>query len=95
MNFHTAKLLRQLMIERGLDPDEDDGVNAGGALRLHSREVVDDTLLEAATPEEIQRALRERRAREAMEAAEAAKKKPEPDPAKKKPQPDPKKPPQP
>lgn len=78
MNFHTAKLLRQLMIERGLDPDEGDTVNAGGALRLHAREVVDDTLLEATTPEEIQRALRERRAREAAEAgAEAAKKKPQ------------------
>jgi ankyrin repeat protein len=51
MNKHTAKLLREQMIARGLDTS-DDGVDLGGAIRS---EIDDDTEVDADNPSEIQR----------------------------------------
>jgi ankyrin repeat protein len=51
MNLHTAKLLRDLMVERGMDAS-DKGVNRGGAIK---DELVLDDELEAQNPSEIQR----------------------------------------
>jgi len=51
MNLHTAKLLRELMVERGMDAS-DKGVNRGGALK---DELALDEDLEAQNPSEIQR----------------------------------------
>jgi len=53
MNLHTAKLLRELMTERGMDTT-DKGVNRGGAIK---DEVVTDDELDAQNPSEIQRKL--------------------------------------
>jgi ankyrin repeat protein len=51
MNLHTAKLLRELMVARGMDAS-DKGVNRGGAIK---DELVLDEELEAQNPSEIQR----------------------------------------
>jgi ankyrin repeat protein len=51
MNKHTAKLLREQMVARGLDT-KDEGVDLGGAIR---GEVEDDTEVDANNPSEIQR----------------------------------------
>jgi ankyrin repeat protein len=53
MNLHTAKLIRELMVSRGLDAS-DTGVSRGGALR---DDLVVDEELEAQNPSEIQRKL--------------------------------------
>jgi ankyrin repeat protein len=53
MNLHTAKLLRNLMVERGLDAS-DQGTNRGGALR---DELVLEDELESQNPSEVQRKL--------------------------------------
>jgi ankyrin repeat protein len=53
MNLHTAKLLRELMTERGMDAT-DKGVNRGGALK---DELALDEELDAQNPSEIQRKL--------------------------------------
>jgi hypothetical protein len=53
MNLHTAKLIRELMVSRGLDAS-DKGVSRGGALR---DDLVVDEELEAQNPSEIQRKL--------------------------------------
>jgi len=53
MNLHTAKLLRELMTERGMDAS-DKGVNRGGALK---DELALDEELDAQNPSEIQRKL--------------------------------------
>jgi hypothetical protein len=55
MNLHTAKLLRELMVARGLDAS-DEGTKRGGALRDNL--VVQDEL-DAQNPSEIQRKLLE------------------------------------
>jgi ankyrin repeat protein len=55
MNLHTAKLLRELMVARGLDAS-DEGTSRGGALRDNL--VVEDEV-EAQNPSEIQRKLLE------------------------------------
>jgi hypothetical protein len=55
MNLHTAKLLRELMVARGLDAS-DEGTKRGGALRDNL--VVPDEL-DAQNPSEIQRKLLE------------------------------------
>jgi ankyrin repeat protein len=55
MNLHTAKLLRDLMIARGLDAS-DEGTSRGGALRDNL--VVEDEI-EAQNPSEVQRKLLE------------------------------------
>jgi hypothetical protein len=51
MNLHTAKLLRELMIARGLDAS-DQGTNRGGALR--DSLALDDEI-NAQNPSEVQR----------------------------------------
>ena len=51
MNKHTAKLIREQMIARGLDT-RDEGADLGGAIR---GEVEDDTEVDANNPSEIQR----------------------------------------
>jgi ankyrin repeat protein len=51
MNKHTAKLIREQMIARGLDT-KDDAADLGGAIR---GEVEDDTEVDASNPSEIQR----------------------------------------
>jgi ankyrin repeat protein len=51
MNKHTAKLIREQMIARGLDT-RDEGADLGGAIR---GEVEDDTDVDANNPSEIQR----------------------------------------
>jgi ankyrin repeat protein len=51
MNLHTAKLLRELMVARGLDAS-DEGTNRGGALRDNL--VLEDEV-EAQNPSEVQR----------------------------------------
>ena len=51
MNLHTAKLLRELMVARGLDAN-DDGVSRGGALR---DDLVIEEEIESQNPSEIQR----------------------------------------
>ncbi len=53
MNLHTAKLLRELMVARGLDAN-DEGTNRHGALRDNL--VLDDEI-ESQNPSEIQRKL--------------------------------------
>ncbi|MEO8259934.1 MAG: ankyrin repeat domain-containing protein [Acidobacteriota bacterium] len=53
MNLHTAKLLRDLMVARGLDAS-DEGTSRGGALRDNL--VIDDEI-EAQNPSEVQRKL--------------------------------------
>jgi ankyrin repeat protein len=55
MNLHTAKLLRELMVARGLDAS-DTGANRGGALldTVNAEEELD-----AQNPSEVQRKLRE------------------------------------
>ncbi len=53
MNLHTAKLIREMMVSRGLDAS-DKGVSRGGALR---DDLVVDDELEAQNPSEIQRKL--------------------------------------
>jgi hypothetical protein len=55
MNLHTAKLLRDLMVARGLDAS-DQGTSRGGALQDNL--VVEDEI-EAQNPSEIQRKLLE------------------------------------
>jgi len=55
MNLHTAKLLRDLMVARGLDAS-DEGTSRGGALRDNL--VVEDEI-EAQNPSEVQRKLLE------------------------------------
>jgi len=55
MNLHTAKLLRELMVARGLDAS-DEGTSRGGALR--DSLVVEDEI-EAQNPSEFQRKLLE------------------------------------
>jgi ankyrin repeat protein len=55
MNLHTAKLLRELMVVRGLDAT-DQGVSRGGALR---DDLVIDDELDAQNPSEVQRKLLE------------------------------------
>ena len=55
MNLHTAKLLRELMVARGLDAS-DQGTSRGGALKDNL--VVEDEI-EAQNPSEIQRKLLE------------------------------------
>jgi ankyrin repeat protein len=61
MNKHTAKLLRDLMIARGLDVS-DKGTNIGGAIR---GDVEDENQLDAQNPSEIQeRLLEQQRKRE-------------------------------
>ncbi|MGE0445435.1 MAG: ankyrin repeat domain-containing protein [Vicinamibacterales bacterium] len=59
MNKHTARLLRELMTERGLDTT-DSGTNIGGALRENG---VADDLLDADDPAEVQRRLIEEQQR--------------------------------
>jgi ankyrin repeat protein len=51
MNKHTAKLIREQMVARGLDT-KDDAADLGGAIR---GEVEDETEVEANNPSEIQR----------------------------------------
>jgi ankyrin repeat protein len=51
MNLHTAKLLRELMVARGLDAS-DEGTNRGGALRDNL--VLEDEV-DAQNPSEVQR----------------------------------------
>ena len=53
MNLHTAKLLRELMVARGLDAS-DEGTSRGGALRDNLN--VEDEI-EAQNPSEVQRKL--------------------------------------
>jgi ankyrin repeat protein len=53
MNLHTAKLLRELMTDRGMDAS-DKGVNRGGAIK---DEFATDEELDAQNPSEIQRKL--------------------------------------
>jgi len=53
MNLHTAKLLRELMVARGMDAS-DKAVNRGGAIK---DELALDEELEAQNPSEIQRKL--------------------------------------
>jgi ankyrin repeat protein len=53
MNLHTAKLLRELMVARGLDAS-DQGTSRGGALRDNL--VIEDEI-EAQNPSEVQRKL--------------------------------------
>jgi uncharacterized protein len=53
MNLHTAKLIRELMVSRGLDAS-DKGVSRGGALR---DDLIVDGELDAQNPSEIQRKL--------------------------------------
>jgi ankyrin repeat protein len=55
MNKHTAQLLRELMVARGLDVS-DTGANLGGAIR---GEVEDDAQVDAQNPSEVQERLRE------------------------------------
>ena len=55
MNLHTAKLLRELMVARGLDAS-DEGTSRGGALR-DNLDVEDE--IEAQNPSEVQRKLLE------------------------------------
>jgi ankyrin repeat protein len=55
MNKHTAKLLRDLMVARGLDAS-DKGTNLGGAIRSEIEDEADD---EAVNPSDIQRRLQE------------------------------------
>jgi ankyrin repeat protein len=61
MNLHTAKLLRELMVARGMDAN-DKGVNRGGAIK---DELALDEELESQNPSEIQRKmLEQQKARE-------------------------------
>jgi uncharacterized protein len=61
MNLHTAKLLRELMVVRGMDAS-DTGVNRGGAIK---DELVLEEELDAQNPSEIQRKmLEQQKARE-------------------------------
>jgi ankyrin repeat protein len=61
MNLHTAKLLRELMVARGMDAS-DKGVNRGGALK---DDLALDEELDAQNPSEIQRKmLEQQKARE-------------------------------
>jgi hypothetical protein len=53
MNLHTAKLLRELMVARGLDAS-DQGTSRAGALRDNL--VIEDEI-EAQNPSEVQRKL--------------------------------------
>jgi ankyrin repeat protein len=55
MNKHTAKLLRDLMVARGLDAS-DKGANLGGAIRS---EIEDEAADDAVNPSDIQRRLLE------------------------------------
>jgi ankyrin repeat protein len=55
MNLHTAKLLRELMVARGLDAS-DEGTSRGGALR---DDLVVEDEVEAQNPSEFQRKLLE------------------------------------
>jgi len=55
MNKHTAQLLRELMVTRGLDVS-DTGANLGGAIR---GEVEDDAQVDAQNPSEVQERLLE------------------------------------
>jgi ankyrin repeat protein len=55
MNLHTAKLLRELMVTRGLDAS-DQGTSRGGALR---DDLVLEDEIESQNPSEIQRKLLE------------------------------------
>ena len=55
MNLHTAKLLRELMVARGMDA-ADKGVNRGGAIK---DELVLDDEIDSQNPSEIQRKLLE------------------------------------
>jgi ankyrin repeat protein len=55
MNRHTAQLLRELMVARGLDAS-DTGTNLGGAIR---GEVEDDAQVDAQNPSEVQERLLE------------------------------------
>jgi uncharacterized protein len=55
MNLHTAKLLRELMVARGLDAN-DEGVSRGGAIKDNL--VVEDEI-ESQNPSEVQRKLLE------------------------------------
>ena len=66
MNKHTAKLIREQMVARGLDT-RDDNVDLGGAIR---GEVEDDSEVDANNPSEIQR----RRLEEQKKREEALKK---------------------
>ena len=50
MNKHTAQLLRELMVARGLDVS-DKGTNLGGAIR---GEVEDESHADAQNPSEVQ-----------------------------------------
>ena len=59
MNKHTAKLLRELMVARGLDAS-DKGANLGGAIRS---EVEDEAAEDAVNPSDIQRRLLEEQER--------------------------------
>ena len=54
MNLHTAKLIRDLMVARGLDVS-DKGANLGGAIQTS----LDDELLDSGNPSEIQQKLLE------------------------------------
>lgn len=66
MNLHTAKLLRELMVQRGLDPDElEKGIDVAGAYRGEKLVVADQQ--EAQDPLEVQRRLVERAAKEKQE----------------------------
>ncbi|MEQ1756946.1 MAG: ankyrin repeat domain-containing protein [Vicinamibacterales bacterium] len=59
MNKHTAKLLKELMVARGLDTS-DEGTNIGGALR---EEATADDLLDATNPADVQQRLIEEQKR--------------------------------
>ena len=59
MNLHTAKLLRDLMVARGLDAS-DKGTNLGGAIRS---EIEDEAAEDAVNPSDIQRRLLEEQER--------------------------------
>jgi|SRR5688572_13881720 uncharacterized protein len=59
MNKHTAKLLRDLMVARGLDAS-DKGTNLGGAIRS---EIEDEAAEDAVNPSDIQRRLLEEQER--------------------------------
>ena len=55
MNLHTAKLLRELMVARGLDAS-DQGTSRGGAIR---DDLVIEDEIESQNPSEVQRKLLE------------------------------------
>lgn len=69
MNLHTARLLRDLMVARGLDTS-DEGVNRNGAVR--DAATVDDQL-DATNPSDVRRKLLEQQRRQEEKAAEVMK----------------------